>query len=151
MDSIKYAKEKALTRFDRTYYRNVKQELVPESKQIDFVLIHPNSKEKTNQSSDNEQKQNQARDRLRNIFENKLRRDDFIVQETVCRDKIYKKLHCSFKRLCIEADLTNLQMPLDKVSYANSFSCSLCNIAIIYKFFAYSLSTTICAQLNYEI
>lgn len=112
---IKNVEGKAITRFDRVY-RKLGNSLIPESKRIDIVLIHPDSKADDSSLSSKEKRKIQVRDKLREIFENTLRDEGFIVEESVLKDKVYKKIHCPFKRLCIEAETTNLEMPLKGVS-----------------------------------
>lgn len=53
---------------------------------------------------------------MRGVFENKLKSEGFDVEENVLNGKVYKNLHCSFKRLCIEAEEIHLKMPLRDVS-----------------------------------
>ncbi|XP_063415358.1 anoctamin-4-like isoform X1 [Mytilus trossulus] len=108
---IKNVEGKAITRFDRVY-RKLGNLLIPESKRIDIVLIHPDSKADDGSLSSKEKRKIQVREKLREIFENTLRDEGFIVEESVLKDKVYKKIHCPFKRLCIEAETTNLEMPL---------------------------------------
>ncbi|XP_052075857.1 anoctamin-7-like [Mytilus californianus] len=120
--------EQALKRFDRVYTK-LGQLSIPESKTIDIVLIHS-----TELLKGETKRQKQARDKLRVVFENKLRSEGFDIEETVINGEVYKNLHCSFKRLCIEAEETHLKMPLKNSMHiypeeekTNCFSKFVCN------------------------
>lgn len=116
MNKTKYVDEKALAHFDR-FYRNHEKEIISAPKGIDIVLIHHKVEDGPKSNKENEEeRKNEVRVKLRKKFKNKLRIEGFDVEETVLNDKVYTKLHCSFRRLCIEAEMTHLQMPLLGVS-----------------------------------
>lgn len=92
-------------------YRNLEKR--SESQLIDIVLIHPILK---GTQSDDDELKIQAAVNIRKIFQKQLKNDGFEVSKTNINDQVYTKLRCSFKRLCIEAEKTNLQMPLRGVS-----------------------------------
>lgn len=102
---------KALTHFDRIY-KKLGDKLIPESKRIDIVLIHPNPDCKNGSMNEKEQKKLKVIERVRDVFENSLKKEGFLIEKSVHGNTVYKKLHCPLKRLCIEAEITNLEMPL---------------------------------------
>ncbi|XP_055959025.1 anoctamin-4 isoform X2 [Patella vulgata] len=100
-----------MTPFERRYSTlAIKNELIPERKRIDFVLIHPN----TNPSVEKGKTKPKTLQHIQNreLFEDNLRDEGFSIQETEIGNLIYKKLHCPFKRLCVEAERVKLEMPL---------------------------------------
>lgn len=107
----------------KQYVDNLYKKLgeITEQTLSDIILIHPKSQNLTclmDIESLNPDERKKMRDdrKLRNIFEKTLRKDGFKVTKTVLSDEIYTKLRCSFQRLCVEAEKTNLQMPLLDVS-----------------------------------
>ena len=111
----KNVESKALTRFDRVY-KKLGDKLIPESKRIDMILIHRNPDFKIDSLNVKDRKKVQTRQKVREVFEDSLKKEGFLIEKSVHKDKVYKKIHCPFKRLCIEAETTNLEMPLLGVS-----------------------------------
>lgn len=109
--NAKNVESKALTRFDRVY-KKLGDKLIPESKRIDMVLIHRNPDFKIESLNAKDRKKVETRQRVREVFEDSLRKEGFLIEKSVHKEKVYKKIHCPFKRLCIEAETTNLEMPL---------------------------------------
>ena len=107
----------SLTRFDRVYNR-LGDKVIPESKRIDMVLVHPNPQHKCDSYDAKQKRKIQARARVREQFEKALRDQGFIIETTTFEDKVFTKLHCPFKILCIEAEAVNLEMPLLGVGIA---------------------------------
>ena len=48
-------------------------------------------------------------------FMSLLKKEGFAIQADKIGDKVFVKLHCSFKRLCVEAENVNIEMPLKQV------------------------------------
>lgn len=81
-------------------------------KRIDIVLIHP--VRQTGEDAE-EEREFQRKDLLRECFERKLREEQFKIKERRHGKNVYKMLHCSFERLCEEAERVNMEMHLDTV------------------------------------
>ena len=76
------------------------------AEKTDYVLVHSRD--------GSEDRQNEE---TRNMFEDALRKERFTIGEpVVIGDKVFKKLHCQFERLCEEAEQVKLEMPLEGVS-----------------------------------
>ena len=95
----------------------------PEDLEIDYVLVHSNKKweelDLLNQKDKRtleEIKQLKENEIKRNRFEDALKNERFTIGEEANRDKVFKKLHCQFERLCEEAERVKLEMPLEGVS-----------------------------------
>lgn len=102
------------TKFDRRY-TELGPLLKPDYKRIDYVLVH--GREKSDEIHNQSKKESlQKKERLRKRFEDALRREGFSIKEVQVEDKVFKKLHCPFKRLCEEAERVKLEMPLEGVS-----------------------------------
>ncbi|XP_052795282.1 anoctamin-4-like isoform X2 [Mya arenaria] len=91
-------KKHKLSAFERRYTA-LGPKLTPEQKRIDYVLVH---------KRENEEKKEDMRER----FEAALSREGFSIKEECIKGTMYKLLHCPFKRLCKEAELIKLEMPL---------------------------------------
>ena len=74
------------------------------AEKTDYVLVHS--------KDGSEDPQNEEK---RKIFEDALRKERFTIEEFI-GDKVFKKLHCQFERLCEEAERVKLEMPLEEVS-----------------------------------
>ena len=118
--SGKQIEKQAITRFDRVY-KNLGDKLIPEAKRIDIVLIHTDPKQKDDLSLNaKERKKVETRERVREVFEKALQEEGFLIEKTILKDVVYKKLHCPFRRLCLEAETINLEMPLLGVNIMQS-------------------------------
>lgn len=103
------------SRFDRQYLKLGKN-FIPEKKRIDYVLVHPHITDKMKKEMESEDlKKENKKEKLREIFENRLRKEGFFIQKEVIGKNCYKKLHCPFKKLCYEAEKVNMEMPLEGV------------------------------------
>ena len=106
-----------IPKFDRRY-TELGPLFKPDHKRIDYVLVH--SSERSDETQNVKKKESlRKKERLRERFENALRKTGFSIKEVTIEDKVYKKLHCPFKRLCEEAERVKLEMPLEGVSFCN--------------------------------
>lgn len=106
----KYVKK--LSSFELQYTK-LGENLIPERKTIDYILVHP-------------EVQGKEQEECRQKFENKLLKEGFLIDKEVCAGKVFKILSCPFKRLCMEAEKVKLQLPLSqgelvKVNSSNCF------------------------------
>ena len=113
----KRSKKKIVRHFERRY-----TELGPmlklEQKRIDYVLVHPNvSSSDVEDIPDNNDKRRSLIEKefKRDCFENALLYEGFSIQKDAEGSKVFTKLHCPFKRLCMEAELVKLEMRLKGV------------------------------------
>ena len=49
-------------------------------------------------------------------FEKKIAAEGFSIQKDVIGENVFLKLHCPFKRLCVEAEKVKIEMALKDVS-----------------------------------
>ena len=70
----------------------------------DYVLVH-----KTGDNSN-------VREKMRKKYESELHDQGFRLDRKYTADKTFVVLHCSFERLCEEAEKVSLEMPLEGVS-----------------------------------
>lgn len=103
----KYVKK--LSSFELQYSK-LGENLIPEKKTIDYILVHP-------------EVQGKEQEECRQKFENKLLKEGFLIDKEVCAGKVFKILSCPFKRLCMEAEKVKLQLPLSQAS--NNFTSVL--------------------------
>ncbi|XP_059169358.1 anoctamin-7-like isoform X2 [Physella acuta] len=84
--------------------------LKPEDKRIDYVLVYPVPKDYSHDAAraQAEEKKTVKREK----FENLILGEGFLIQKTTIKENVFVKLHCSFKRLCYEAEKVKLEMPL---------------------------------------
>ncbi|XP_012944219.2 anoctamin-5 [Aplysia californica] len=85
--------------------------LIPERKRIDFVLIH-NSVYSKDTNDPEKKKELERHERNRERFKSLLEKEGFSIQSDTVGEHVYIKLHCPFKRLCVEAEKVRLEMPL---------------------------------------
>ncbi|XP_069129746.1 anoctamin-4-like isoform X3 [Argopecten irradians] len=86
-------------------------------KRIDMVLVHERKMDDEKEDAD-ETRERLRRDTLRKCFEDRLRKEQFKIKEKEHGKNVYTMLHCSFERLCKEAETVNLEMRLDSKSTA---------------------------------
>ena len=106
--------KRKITKFERRY-TELGPLLKPDYKRIDYVLVHGREKPEETQNQ-NKKKDLEKKERLRKRFEDELRKSGFSIKDVEIENKVYKKLHCPFKRLCEEAERVKLEMPLEGVS-----------------------------------
>jgi len=109
---IKEKREKA-DKFD-SFYKQLGAKCKQEEKRIDFVLVHPNLNLKEIEDED-DRMDYMRQEELREKFEIAMKEEALQKQKIVIDDKVYTKLHCPFRRLCEEAELVSLEMPLTGV------------------------------------
>lgn len=100
--------------FERRY-TELGPALIPEQKRIDYVLVHRNKF--SNEYKDDESKREELsrKEAKRERFESALKKEGFDIQKEVIGDNVFVKLHCPFKRLCAEAEMVKMEMPLHGV------------------------------------
>ncbi|XP_021363024.1 anoctamin-4-like isoform X2 [Mizuhopecten yessoensis] len=81
-------------------------------KRIDLVLVHPRNRDDEKEDAE-EKRERLRRNILRDCFEKRLKQEQFKIKEKQHGNNVYKMLHCSFERLCKEAEIVNLEMRLD--------------------------------------
>ena len=106
--------KRKITKFERRY-TELGPLFKPDYKRIDYVLVHSRDKPEDTQSQ-SKKKDLEKKERLRKRFEDALRHQGFSIKVVEIEKKVYKKLHCPFKRLCEEAERVKLEMPLEGVS-----------------------------------
>ncbi|KAL5011371.1 hypothetical protein ScPMuIL_009922 [Solemya velum] len=92
-------------------YSILGSKLQPERKRIDIVLVHPKLSSKMEKDQD-DRRELEYKENMRERFEEALRREGFLIQVDSIEDDVYKKLHCPFRRLCVEAEKVKMEMPL---------------------------------------
>ena len=99
-------KGRDLAKFKRTY-QDLAPLLKPDYVRIDYVLVH--GKETSEDTKKTE---------IRNRFERLLEKEGFSIKRIKDEkdETVYTTLHCSFTRLCEEAERVKLEMPLNGVS-----------------------------------
>ncbi|XP_048774144.2 anoctamin-4-like isoform X2 [Ostrea edulis] len=99
--------------FERRY-TELGPALIPEQKRIDYVLIYKNKYSNDPMYIDDPDKQEAVRQKeeKRERFEASLTKEGFDVQKEVIGENVFVKLHCPFKRLCAEAEMVKMEMPL---------------------------------------
>ncbi|GFN81556.1 anoctamin [Plakobranchus ocellatus] len=105
-------KNKTFGTFERRYSKlALNKSLVPERKRIDYVLIYPNisSKDAKDESKILELKKHEYN---RARFENIVSAEGFSLQKDIIGENVFVKLHCPFKRLCVEAEKVKIEMAL---------------------------------------
>ncbi|KAK3788799.1 hypothetical protein RRG08_029246 [Elysia crispata] len=105
-------KNKAFGTFERRYSKlALSKSLVPERKCIDYVLIYPHefSKDVKDETKRLELKKHEQR---RTRFEKKIESEGFSIQKDIIGENVFLKLHCPFKRLCVEAEKVKIEMAL---------------------------------------
>lgn len=102
--------------FERRY-TELGPALIPEQKRIDYVLIYKNKYSNDPMYIDDPDKQEAVRQKeeKRERFEASLTKEGFDVQKEVIGENVFVKLHCPFKRLCAEAEMVKMEMPLHGV------------------------------------
>ncbi|XP_053399972.1 anoctamin-7-like isoform X3 [Mercenaria mercenaria] len=106
---IKEKKEKA-DKFD-AFYKKIGDQVIPEDKRIDYVLVHPKVDMKEIEDED-EIKDIERQNQLREKFEFAMHEEGLMKQRIEIDDHVYTKIHCPFRRLCEEAEAVSLEMPL---------------------------------------
>ncbi|KAF6017966.1 hypothetical protein EB796_023726 [Bugula neritina] len=84
----------------------------PERDRIDYVLIY-------NIPKDPDSKSEKRKAILRRRFEELLKDEGFSLEHEELGNTVFCKLHCSFRRLCKEAEAVKLQMPLTDMEIAD--------------------------------
>ena len=116
---------KKLSRFERKYSA-LGPFLKPEQKRIDYILVH---KRRDLEEIKDEKKKISVKkhELLRQRFVKALKDEGFSVKSVVIDELVFTKLHCPFKRLCKEAEVVNLEMPLKGVSSQFVFPPNTCH------------------------
>ncbi|KAK3099349.1 hypothetical protein FSP39_003125 [Pinctada imbricata] len=97
--------------FERRY-TELGPSLIPEQRRIDYILIHSNKKSTDYTSEEQTEKRVALEQKELKRRRNVLRMRGFDISRDIIGDNVFIKLHCPFKRLCAEAELTQLEMPL---------------------------------------
>ncbi|XP_063415421.1 anoctamin-3-like isoform X2 [Mytilus trossulus] len=90
----------SIRRFERRY-TELGPLLKPEQKRIDYILIYDTFLEV-----------NMVKESKRERFKNAMKLEGFLLQEEKIRNNVFIKIHCPFKRLCAEAEMVKLEMPI---------------------------------------
>lgn len=108
----KRPKKRKMTKFERSYSKlAITQQLIMEEKRIDYVLVHDGKT--PDQIEDKEDRDKLCKQELdRTKFEFLLKEQGFTIQKHKISNFVYTKLFCPFKRLCKEAELVKIQMPI---------------------------------------
>ncbi|XP_067945254.1 anoctamin-7-like [Watersipora subatra] len=94
--------------------------MAPERDRIDYVILHKIPED----SNDLKEILNAKR---RKRFEKLIEEEGFLLEHEVIDDYDYCKLHCSFQRLCKEAEAVKLELPLKNMEIADEEEDSACN------------------------
>jgi hypothetical protein len=88
--------------------------LKPEQRRVDYILIYD---KKTSRDEVDPEKRKSLEDKeaKRERFKSALKLEGFLIQEATIRNNVFVKLHCPFKRMCAEAEMVKLEMPLKGV------------------------------------
>ncbi|XP_062587980.1 uncharacterized protein LOC134249665, partial [Saccostrea cucullata] len=97
--------------FERRY-TELGPQLIPEQKRIDYVLVHKNKYSNDYQDDEEKQEELRKKEEKRDRFESALAKEGFDIQKEVIGENVFVKLHCPFKRLCAEAEMVKMEMPL---------------------------------------
>ncbi|XP_069129739.1 anoctamin-7-like isoform X3 [Argopecten irradians] len=97
-------------RFERRY-TELGPLLIPEQKRVDYVLVHENKSSKDTKDPD-KKKSLEDKEFKRDCFEREMIDQGFVLQKDMIGDHVFVKLHCPFKRLCLEAETVKLEMRL---------------------------------------
>ncbi|KAH3830061.1 hypothetical protein DPMN_103298, partial [Dreissena polymorpha] len=93
------------------FYKQLGSNVKPEQKRIDYVLVFPNTS--ISEIEDEDDKHDfEKRMALREKFEAAMEEQGLQLQKLVIGDKVFTQIHCPFRRLCEEAELVSLEMPL---------------------------------------
>ncbi|XP_060576313.1 anoctamin-4-like isoform X2 [Ruditapes philippinarum] len=106
---IKEQKEKA-EKFE-AFYKKLGNQVIPEDKRIDYVLVYPKVNLKEIEDED-DRKEVERQIELREKFEFAMHEEGLMKQKIEIDNYVYTKLHCPFRRLCEEAEAVSLEMPL---------------------------------------
>ena len=85
--------------------------LKPEQKRIDYILIYDNKSSKDEEDPE-KRKSLEEKESKRERFTNAMKLEGFLLQEMTIKKNVFVKIHCPFKRLCAEAEMVKLEMPL---------------------------------------
>nr|XP_022325216.1 anoctamin-4-like isoform X1 [Crassostrea virginica]XP_022325218.1 anoctamin-4-like isoform X1 [Crassostrea virginica]XP_022325219.1 anoctamin-4-like isoform X1 [Crassostrea virginica] len=97
--------------FERRY-TELGPALIPEQKRIDYVLVHKNKYSNEYPNDPSKSMELQKKEEKRERFESSLKKEGFDIQKEIIGENVFVKLHCPFKRLCAEAEMVKLEMPL---------------------------------------
>ncbi|XP_021363066.1 anoctamin-4-like isoform X4 [Mizuhopecten yessoensis] len=97
-------------RFERRY-TELGPMLIPEQKRVDYVLVYTNKTSKDTKDPD-KKKSLEDKEYKRDCFEQAMIEQGFFIQKDFMKDNVFVKLHCPFKRLCMEAEAVKLEMRL---------------------------------------
>lgn len=97
--------------FERRY-TELGPALIPEQKRIDYVLVHRNKFSHEYKDDESKREELSRKEAKRERFESALKKEGFDIQKEVIGDNVFVKLHCPFKRLCAEAEMVKMEMPL---------------------------------------
>lgn len=111
---VKEKREKA-DKFD-SFYKQLGNKVIPEEKRIDYVLVHQDIHLKDIEDEDDKAEARRT-GVLREKFEEAMKGEGLLKQKLIIDDLVYTKIHCPFRRLCEEAELVSLEMPLLGVSF----------------------------------
>lgn len=100
--------------FERRY-TELGPALIPEQKRIDYVLVHKNKYSNGYPNDPSKSMELQKKEEKRERFESSLKKEGFDIQKEIIGENVFVKLHCPFKRLCAEAEMVKLEMPLHGV------------------------------------
>lgn len=106
--------KRKMTPFERRYSM-LGQDLIPEKKRIDYVLVHPHRRLEEHDSK-SKKLDYERHESNRSQFEVACKAEGLRIQKDVVGNMVYTKLHTPFKRLCLEAERINMEMPLKGVS-----------------------------------
>ncbi|XP_052076690.1 anoctamin-3-like isoform X2 [Mytilus californianus] len=100
----------SIRRFERRY-TELGPLLKPEQKRIDYILIYDNKSSHDEEDAE-KRKHLEIKESKRERFKNAMKLEGFLLQEEIIRNNVFVKIHCPFKRLCAEAEMVKLEMPI---------------------------------------
>ncbi|XP_076070788.1 anoctamin-7-like isoform X2 [Mytilus galloprovincialis] len=100
----------SIRRFERRY-TELGPLLKPEQKRIDYILLYDNKYSK-DEEDEVKRKHLEVKESKRERFKNAMKLEGFLLQEEIIRNNVFIKIHCPFKRLCAEAEMVKLEMPI---------------------------------------
>ncbi|XP_064610213.1 anoctamin-4-like isoform X2 [Liolophura sinensis] len=118
--------KRKMTPFERRY-SELGHDLIPEKKRIDYVLVHPHRRLEEHDSK-NKKLDYERHESNRSQFEVACKAEGLRIQKDIVGNMVYTKLHTPFKRMCLEAERINMEMPLRGCEIYDdgpSSSCSL--------------------------